>query len=265
LRKSGQSGSGVLKTGLIAALFALLAACASPVPQPVVDEVASEEDLLRIFARLGAGFGKDDNAEAWVRKWISPVRVSLVNQRSSDDVRAVREALQKIQPITGIPFEFPPKTGAKNFIVRFVKLKDLKKEILKRYGNMRELELPKGTICFALPRGRNNIAFADIFIAADSGNKLRDICMLHEMMHAYGLIGHHQAYGPSILYYRDIKQQHYSVNDRLLLRTLYDPTISPGMPRVEALKVANKLIPAFREKLLLDVPEDEVLTQPLQW
>ena len=250
---------------LIVFLVLLVAACTTP-QDAGRDSLASEEDLFRIFARLGAGFGKDDNANAWVRKWVSPVRVSLVNARSPDDEQLVRAAFEKLLPLTGIPHEYPAKTGRTNFVVHFVKHADLKQEIDKRVGNSEQFKaLPKGTLCFALPRGRNNIGYADIFVANDISDRIREICVLHEMLHAFGLIGHHQLFGPSILFHKDISQQQFSLNDRILLRTLYDPSISAGMPRKEALLAAKTLIARFRRDLLANGLKDDVLAQPLQW
>jgi len=250
---------------LISCFLLVLAACTTPIDAQF-DEVASEDDLQRIFARLGAGFGRDGNTEAWVRKWVSPIRIGLENQQSPEDARLVVSAFEKLVPLTGIPVEFPPETGSKNFTVHFVEHANLRREILKRYGSVAKLQkLPKGTICFALPRGRNNIGYADIFVAFDAGKHIRDICILHEMMHAMGLIGHHQAFGPSILYYKDISQQQFSINDRILLRTLYDPSISPGMSHNKAIKIAKSLIVRFRQEILENGSSAKVLEQPLSW
>jgi hypothetical protein len=243
----------------------LLAACTTPIDAQF-DNVAPEEDLQRIFARLGAGSGVDGNTKAWVRKWVSPIRIGLVNPQSGDDARLVTEAFDKLVPLTGIPYEFPPATGAQNFTIHFVKHENLQREILKRFGSAAAtLKLPKGTICFALPRGRNNIGYADIFVAIDNGEHIRDICILHEMMHALGLIGHHQAFGPSILYYKDVSQQQFSINDRIMLRTLYDPSISAGMSHNKAIKTANSLIVRFRQEILKNGSWEKILEQPLQW
>jgi hypothetical protein len=250
---------------LTSCFLLVLAACTTPIDTRL-DEVASEEELQRVFARLGAGFGKDGNTKAWVRKWVSPIRIGLVNQQSPEDARLVVKAFDKLVPLTGIPYEFPPETGTQNFAVHFVKHADLKREILKRYGSAAKFQkLPKGTICFALPRGRNNIGYADIFVAFDAGDHIRDICILHEMMHAMGLIGHHQAFGPSILYYKNVSQQQFSINDRILLRTLYDPAISPGMSHNKAIRTANSLIIRFRQEILQNDSSEKILEQPLQW
>ena len=248
-----------------AALLLVLSACTTPYVWQD-DKLASVATLERIFARLGAGFGKDNNRKAWVRKWVSPIRVELVNQQSDDDARLVREAMNKVVPYTGIPVEFPPKTGGTNFHVRFVKRQELKDEIQKRLQGEEGLsELPEGTVCFALPRGLNNIGYADIFVAYDGGEQLRDACIIHETMHALGLIGHHKAFGPSALFLHNLGQQEFSLNDRILLRTLYDPLIEPGMNHDEAIEIAKGLITGFREKLGRTNMAEDVLHQPLQW
>ena len=161
--------------------------------------------------------------------------------------------------------KYPLRTGIKNLIVRFVTHRDLIQQVLKSFGSVaKDQSLPEGINCFAIPRGRNNIGIVDIFVTSDSGTRSRDLYMLHETMNALGLIGHHQSFALSILYYRDPDKQAFSITDKLLLRTLYDLSVVARMSRMKAVLTAKRLIVGFREELLSGQPAEKVLVQPFQ-
>ena len=66
-------------------------------------------------------------------------------------------------------------------------------------------------------------------------------CINHEVMHAFGFRSH--AHGAlSILSYKQARQTQLSALDRVMLETLYDPRLQPGMRPAEATTAACAVI-----------------------
>ena len=66
-------------------------------------------------------------------------------------------------------------------------------------------------------------------------------CGQHELMHVLGFGGHFWKTDPSVLYvHRDTND--LSLNDKLLMRTLYDDRIKPDMDRTRVMAVAQKIV-----------------------
>jgi len=248
---------------LFVAVALALTGCAA-VPED--GSVASVDVLVSTFDRLGLGFGRDDNENGWALKWVSPVRVAFKGEHDESDVESVRRAFSTMQKLTGIPVEIPAKSGRANFAVRFIERGTLHEEAAKVVKQKDwAFSIPIHAVCLAIPNAASNILRADIFVVQDGGERLREICVQHELMHAYGLLGHHQKFRPSILYFRVAKQNDLSVNDMILLRTLYDPRISAGMKRAEALPLSRKIITEMVAKLSGDVVPLQALAMELQW
>jgi hypothetical protein len=245
----------------------VLAGCVTPPPDP--NKVAAVPDLVMVFDRLALGLGRDGNPKGRALKWVTPIKVELQDAQNESDRTVVRKAFDVITEITGIPYTFVENAENRdksNFFVRFVAGKDIFTEVAKLRGGIEKTRaLPPQAICYAHPIGKNNIVRAHILITHTMGAEVRDICVLHEMMHAYGLIGHHRKFFPSILYHADMSRQALSVNDGIVLRTLYDSRIYAGMKRDEALPVATKIIADLVRELSTSVAADDVLKQPLKW
>lgn len=243
----------------------VLAGCATP-PPPDPNKVAAALDLVTVFDRLALGLGQDGNPKGKALKWVTPIRIELQDAQSESDRAIVQKAFNIVTVITGIPFEFVENNKKSNFFIRFVDQKDIFTEVAKLRGGVEKTRgLPPQAICYAHPIGKNNIVRAHILITHSMGSGVRDICVLHEMMHAFGLIGHHRRFSPSILYHADMSRQAFSVNDGIVLRTLYDSRIYAGMKREDALPVATKIIGDLAQQISLASDPNSILRQPLKW
>ena len=95
--------------------------------------------------------------------------------------------------------------------------------------------------CYARPRPRGDCGVGSVeIVIPDIGDSVFDDCLDHELMHAFGFQGHSHrvrsvlsgAHGEGAL----------TEWDRIAIRTLYDPGLSLGMPREEALARARPII-----------------------
>jgi hypothetical protein len=66
-------------------------------------------------------------------------------------------------------------------------------------------------------------------------------CINHEVMHGFGFRSHAHA-ALSILSYKQSRQTQLSALDRVMLETLYDPRLRPGMKAAEAMQAACTVI-----------------------
>ena len=62
---------------------------------------------------------------------------------------------------------------------------------------------------------------------------------------AFGLFADSDVVQPSIFSPDGAKLDHLPVNDKILLRTLYDPRIERGMKREDAMEIAREIIPGL--------------------
>ncbi len=250
-----------MRSAIVALAFALVG-CASAVDD---SDVASVETLVSVFDRMGLGFGRDGNTQGRAVKWAAPIRVRFLGDYDDSDVATVRRAFSTMQRLTGISVEIPSKSGQANFAVHFIEKYKLHEEVLKIVKDPESVfSIPIDGICMAIPNYVRSITSANIFVAGKNDRKLRETCVRHELMHAYGLLGHHQKYRPSILFFRNIDLARLSTNDMILLRTLYDPRIRPGMKRSLALPLSRKIIAELTARLRTEGDPERALALEAQ-
>ena len=94
--------------------------------------------------------------------------------------------------------------------------------------------------------------FAAIGIVDDLSEAETRHCFVRLMTRALGLFADSDVVRPSALSADGAKLDYLSVNDKIILRTLYDPRVKQGMKRGEAMEIARQIIPelvkAVRER-----------------
>lgn len=85
-----------------------------------------------------------------------------------------------------------------------------------------------------------------IVVGTDISAELRRHCLLEEMVQVMGLPNDACHYRPSLFCEQD-RLADMAAADKILLKTLYDPDLRPGMPRAEALPAARRIIAALVE------------------
>ncbi len=83
------------------------------------------------------------------------------------------------------------------------------------------------------------ITLVDLYISFSQIGQI-DRCVVHEALHGFGFQSHPHS-GDSILSYV-YNRSDLTVLDRLLIETLYDRRLSPGMPRAAAAKAACRIL-----------------------
>ena len=166
------------------------------------------------------------------------------------------EFLEKIIPeisrITGLSFlNMINLQGAEAaaILVKVDSKEALKEEVVSFGMDPRVAEDASGSvICnYWFADGNDGfLQFAYVFVKSDSPQKLRRHCILKNVYAALGMgvADHTPQTNPD-----EISGQPFSVlttDDKILLRTLYDPRITTRMTGIEVLSIAKKLIPEFQ-------------------
>lgn len=243
------------------------AAADRAVDRPDVDQLVAFFDSV-VFGSEFAGV----TPRAFVWKWRRPLRVLVREFGETVDVdsagRQVRTMRQ--QHIKRRHFEFVQRhlsalawlTGAKtedverneaaaNLIVNFVprfqlanpELADVDPGLLKRVAAQ------GGCYFLSWPDVETGTQIVKVVIVVNAELPMarKDHCVLEELTQSLGFPNDLKTAWPSIFsdnrsVLRDDRVRELSRPDRIVIRALYDPRLTPGMPRAEALKVARRVI-----------------------
>ncbi|WP_300303722.1 DUF2927 domain-containing protein [Ferrovibrio sp.] len=228
--------------GIALACIALLSACLGRDWKPPLQ---SHDQLVRAFdeAALARGF---------VMKWTEPIRYAA-DGRTDDAARlAFAEAtLLRMAAIAGVEAYKVPHVSAANFALVF--------------SNVENFKLASGqtAFCYAVPLADRNGHMTKVILHLNINmpnafyGQMQTLspeqCIVHEMMHGFGFYGHpHTTY--SILSYGNIRLQDMTEADELLLRTLYDGRMKPGLQRWPALHQAHEIMAELRHEAYPDQP-----------
>lgn len=229
-------------TGML--VVVMLAACAGPGAEwrPTLQ---SHDQLVRAFdeAALAHGF---------VTKWTEPIRYAA-DGRTDDTARLAyaEAALLRMAAMAGVEAYKVPHVSAANFALVF--------------SNVENFRLSSGqtAFCYATPMADNNGHMTKVTLHLNinvpnafygqTQTLSPERCIMHEMMHGFGFYGHpHTTY--SILSYGNIRLHDMTEADELLLRTLYDERMKPGLQRWPALHQAHEIMAELRHAAYPDQP-----------
>ena len=188
-----------------------------------------------------------------VRRWPGQVRVGFVG--TPDRYKAyVGRVVRDLSCLTGLR-TYIHEEGSRpvpNFFVAMITGDEL--DALARQKNV-GVESLKHVHCSVAPGldldlpGQNAvfIGFLDKFSEAEKRH-----CLVKMTARAFGLFADSDVVQPSIFSPDGANLDHLPINDKIILRTLYDPRIKHGMKREDAMEIAREIIPelvkAVRER-----------------
>lgn len=260
------------KTGaLLLAFFVLAAACPRAAPAAGSDlqgepERPDTEQLVRYFDTIvfGSEF-KGVNAFTSVRKWTRPLRVVVrefdeivtpmaggrVSRRleaapvSERHVEYVQRHLNTLAELTGLKTQDARNSRwPANFTINFVPPLQLANPELADVpgGILQKLAAQGGCYFLIWPDDSGNTLQKAVIVVNKGRTPERTAhCVLEEMTQSLGLPNDTNPPWPSIFANAGAIQQ-LSWSDRILVRTLYDPRMAPGMARADALELARTII-----------------------
>jgi len=233
----------------------------------------SSANLARFFETVVFGSEEKDliKGSTVIKKWDGAIRITVSalagkiipkadggremklskRQPTAIEVKLIRKHLKSLFKITGLKAESAKKTGKKpNLFIKFVPHKTMMSpihvpgvnpKILRRLGRA-------GTCYFLSADKRGRIVWATIVVNNQMSEREMDACLMEEMTQTLGLPNDSDLVKPSMF---NNRAQPTAINrtDQILIRTLYDKRLTPGMPRGDAMKLAARLIAAWNKKL----------------
>jgi hypothetical protein len=212
----------VLRTSLLALVALAWASVAAAQSRQALADAARafDEAALR---------GQDDNAKPMpIRKWMGPIKLAFANPSAAPAlVEITRRSVKLLAGEAGIEVVEVAEAGpAANYVVYFDE-----NGLRGRAGD-----------CSANGwwNGKKVIYKGELRI---NPVRMRDIdrCAIHEPMHTLGFFSHpHSAV--SVLSYVYKAQRTLTPLDKNLIRTLYDPRMTPGMKPAPASELACRIL-----------------------
>jgi hypothetical protein len=240
-----------------------VALVASSGAEPI--EPPTAEQLVGLFedVALHTDDGKVVSDILW--KWDRPLVVSIQGKAPTTEIaqqidRLVGYQLRQIAMLTGLSITYPA-TEKVNFLIFFsdnpvADAMGARYELLKTHffptgdidAAIRKQVSPSGpSLCFGFTAGSKtgSISGAAIFVPSHKGLDAVRRCINEESVQVLGLWSDTTRASLSLfndkLPRTDIVALTYP--DMILLRTLYDDRLKPGMPRAQAIALARIIIP----------------------
>ncbi len=244
--------------GLLATLLATLLA-----PGIARAERPSNAMIIRNFDIVAFGNEYTHRRYANVRKWKQPIRIGIQGKDYPPYFEAyVKQHIRDIWELTGHPIElyysfakqkanklakdFDPKKV--NFILFYMPRAEIPKAVAKYFdGDEAQVRKMIGvSTCFAKFGTKNNeIKWAISVFPAEHPKDYMRACVVEELTQVLGLPNDSADVRPSIF---NDKSQYFELteHDRWMLRMLYDPRITVGMPREDAIAMGKRILDEIR-------------------
>jgi len=207
-----------------------------------VDKLVTNFDLIIFNTEFGTPM------DARIHKWIAPIRIFLDARAGPVELerKQLEEHVRLLERLSGLKIEFVTKPSDGNLMFVFDThdrlIGSINRYLSQPLGGWQDLH---GSLCFGMfgVHGAKEIDFAVIGIPIDqvmSLGKLQD-CVIEETTQVLGLPNDSDKVFPSV-FNDHSPQTTLTDDDEMLVRLLYSPRLTVGMPRPEALKIVREIL-----------------------
>ncbi len=206
------------------------------------------DTLVRDFDIVAFGAEYQQKTDGRLHKWTRPIRFYLDVRAGEPDLyrSLTRTHLELLRELTGLEISVVGSADSADVVVIFDRAADLMAAAAQYAPSLtRDQVLLSDALCFGQysHRGSGEIKRAVVGIPSDrapSEGKL-PACIVEETTQVLGLPNDSDEVNPSVFNDRSVLD-YLPEHDRVLVRLLYDPRMTAGMPRDEALVLAQRIL-----------------------
>jgi len=213
--------------------------------------VFSDAEVVDGFLKLAFGaefrFGKRTDR---IRKFDGPVRIFVHNRGAPDRRERLAGIIKDIRAhMKDLDISETSERGEANAVVTLVRDRDLGVTMRELFGSdsARRIQRRDEPQCLAgfTKDDSFRIRHAEIILVVDAGDFVFADCAYEEILQALGPINDSDTI-PWTMFNDDVSLGYFGIYDQLLLNTLYDPRLRPGMTRAEVKQILPSIIPDVR-------------------
>ncbi len=204
---------------------------------PPIEKIIAQFEEVVFKTEHGAGkLGKP------LVRWRGPIVARLHGAKAKTYKRDVQALFKELSNLTGQQFRIvaPNTTRPVNFDIRFVTQAD----VTARTGKA-------GFRCWGTMKGSRSkaaITYGEVLINTDTAFRAKH-CIVEEITQLMGLPNDTPIIADSI-FNEASKRTSLSLADKVLIRTLYDKRLKPGMSAKQAMPIVKNVVGALRNRLI---------------
>ncbi|NQW01727.1 MAG: DUF2927 domain-containing protein [Rhodospirillales bacterium] len=255
------------KTLRLVALLLPLYGCGQTPTAPLTPQVStsvSNDIIIQNFDIIGFGNKFTTRRHDHVRKWKAPIRVGLQSGYYAPPFleNIVSEHIDTLRELTGHPIELyyslsKQKNGTLgdqfnqknvNLIVYYYPSSEIFKKVGRYFDNDPDLVQYHldNAACFSKIFTRKlEIVAGFIVLPSNHPNRTIRACFVSQLTQIFGLANDSDLVRPSI-FNDGIPEASLTEHDKWMIRMIYDPRITAGMPRELAIDMGRKILSEIR-------------------
>lgn len=236
---------------LLLSILILLAGCQTTREvAPVPSSTLSTDNLAAHFEAIA--FSSDDGSveRDQLIRWTVPIRWTIASGIPGGWLR-IHDRLQQqfatLAAVTGLDIAYVEDRDLANFKVAYTTKAELTASLRHTggyYAKMANSAPWRRAACYASVRRTpsGQIMFGWIAIGSEADDTLLRSCIVVETTQAMGILRDAAAVRPSVAEEGYLVIDTLPKADEIILRTLYDPRLKPGMTKAEAMPIARQII-----------------------
>ena len=180
-----------------------------------------------------------------IRRWQGQLNMSIVEESDGKYLRIVEQAAAEASRLTGLPSAtLAGRDGSETLELHFVSGDKLAATAVKLRGESPGLVWSaQRAACLSgwLDADNRRQSRGYNLITTDYEEREIEHCIFHELGHSLGMVGHIRTV-PSVMRARSYRVRSFTLADKILLRTIYDPRLRDDMWADEAMPIARTII-----------------------